>query len=322
MNNAFTTTACVVAIMSLPWSAFAAAANGEVFPSKPIRFVTSAIGSSGDLSARVIAQGLSASIGKPVVVENRAIVAIETAANAAPDGHTVLVYGSPLWLAPFLRENPSWDIWRDFAAITLAIRSPNVLVVHPSVAAKTTPELIALAKAMPGKLNYGSGSSGSSTHLAAELFKSMAGVNIVRIPYKGVGQALGDAVAGQLQVIMPNTGAAMVHVRSGRLRGLAVGSPEPSLLAPGLPTISASGVPGYEASAMSAMFVPRNTPPTIVNVLNRETVRILNQAEVREKFLSAGGETVGGSPAGATATIKAEMARMGKMIKEVGIREE
>ena len=300
----------------------AAGASAQTVQSKPIRFVTSAVGSSSDLSARVIAQALGGTGAQSVVVDNRAIVAIETAAKAAPDGHTLLVYGSPLWLAPFLRSNPSWDVWRDFSPVTLAIRSPNVLVVHPSVAVKTVKELIALARARPGELNYGSGSSGSSTHLAAELFKSMAGVNIVRIPYKGVGQALGDAIAGQVQVIMPNTGAAMVHVKSGRLRGLAVASAEPSVLAPGLPTVAASGVPGYEAVAMSGFFVPVRTSQALIDRLNRDIVRILNQPDSREKFFNAGGEPVGDSPKEFAAKIKGEMLRMGNVIRETGIREE
>ena len=182
--------------------------------------------------------------------------------------------------------------------------------------------MIALAKTSPGRLNYGSGGSGSSTHLATELFKSMSGINIVRIPYKGVGQALSDAIAGQVQVIMPNTGAAMVHVRSGRLRALAVGSAEPSPLAPGLPTVAASGVPGYEATAMSGMFVPKRTPAAIVERLNREIVRILDQPDVREKFFTAGAEAVGDAPLQFAAKIRGEMQRMGNMIKAAGIHEE
>ena len=295
-------------------------ASGQQYPARPVRLITSIVGSSSDFAARVIAQSLTSALGQSVIVDNRAIAGIESAANAAPDGYTLLVYGSPLWITPLFENGSSWNVWRDFSPIVLAIVSPNILVVHPSVGVKTVVELIALARAKPGELNYGSGPPGSTTHLAVELFNTMAGVNIVRIPYKGVGQALGDLIAGQVQVMMPNTAAAMVHVNSGRLRGIAVGSAEPSELAPGLPTVSASGVPGYQSVAMSGVFAPAKTPARIVVQLNREIARILGRPDIREIFFKAGGEAAGGSPDDFAKRIKVEIAQLGKVIAERGIR--
>ena len=291
-----------------------------------MRIYTAEAGGGADVVARLIAQGLTASLGHPVIVENQGaasgIVAAQTVAKASADGYTLLFFGSGIWLLPFLRDNVPYDPVRDFSAVTLADRSPTVLVVTPTLPAKSVAELIALAKAKPGDLNYASGSTGAAPHLAAELFNSLAGVKIVRVNYKGTGPALNDLIAGQVQLMFTTTGTGLAQVKSGRLRALAVTSLEPSVLAPGLPTMAASGVPGYEAESTHGLLAPANTPAAILDLLNRETVRVLNRADVREKLLNAGVEALGSTSAAFAASIRADMSKWGKLIKDVGIRAE
>jgi tripartite-type tricarboxylate transporter receptor subunit TctC len=211
---------------------------------------------------------------------------------------------------------------RDFSPITLAVTTPLLVVVHPSLPVKTVKELIALAKAKPGSLNYASGISGSATHLPAELFKAMAGVDIVRVAYKGGAPALTAVLAGEAQVMFATSSGAGPHVNSGRLRALAVTSAQPSALFPGLPTVSASGVPGYDAASIMCVFAPARTPAAVIGRLNQEIVRILNKPEVKERFIRAGSEVVASSPEQLAATITADMSTMGKVIKDAGIRAE
>ncbi len=299
--------------------------TGQDYPSKPVRIVASEAGGAGDFAARLIAQGLTYSLGQQVIIENRGgsgVIPAEVVAKSAPDGYTLLFFASSLWLLPFIQDNVPYDPVRDFSPITLAIRSPNLIVVHPSLPVKSVKELIALAKAKPGELNYASGLTGSSSHLAAELFSSMAGVNIVRIPYKGIGPALTALIGGQVQLSFANASAVTPHIKSGKLRALAVTSPQPSVLFPGLPTVAASGLPGYESASIFGMFAPAKTPATLINRLNQETVRVLNRADMKERFFNVGVETVGSSPEDFAATMKSEMTRMGKVIKHAGIRAE
>ena len=192
---------CVIPAGTLVFGTSPACA--QTYPNKPIRIVTSAPGNGDDLAARLIAQGVAGALGQQVVVDNRGFVAVEIVAKAAPDGYTVLLYGSPMWLAPFMRESVPYDPVTDCSAITWATVSPNILVVHPALAVKSVAELVAIAKAKPGELNYGTGSAGSTPHLAAALFKSMTGVNIVRVPYKGSAPALTALIGGQLQFMFP-----------------------------------------------------------------------------------------------------------------------
>ncbi len=298
-------------------------ASGQTYPNKPIRIVTIEPGGGGDLAARLIAQGLSGSLGQQVLVDNRGggVIAIEIVAKAPPDGYTLLLYGGTLWIGPLL-QNVSWDPVRDFSPITLAVTFPNIVAVHPSLPVKSVRELIALAQARPGELNYSSGSIGASTHLAAELFKSMAGVNIVRVPYKGGGPATIALVTGEVHLMFATVGLVTPHVKSGRLRALAVTTAQPSALAPGLPTVAASGVPGYESRSILGIFARARTPEVIINRLNQEIVRVLNRAEVKQRLFGSGVETVGSSPEESAATMKAETAKWGKVIKEAGIRVE
>ena len=294
------------------------------YPNRPIRLIVSGVAGSSKFAARLIANGLSGTLGQQVVVDGRAggVIAAALAARAAPDGYTLHLNGSALWLLPFMRARVPYDPLRDFAPVTLALATPNILVVHPSVPVKSVRELIALAKAKPGDLNYASGNAGTSNHLAAELFKSMAGVNLTRIPYKGGAPAISDLVGGQVQLMFGASLAVAQHVQSGRLRALAVTSAKPSALAPGLPTVAEAGVPGYASVAIFGVLAPAKTPPALIGLLNREIVKVLQTAEVKERLFNAGSEVVAGSADAFGAAIKNEMTTLGKLIKDSGIRDD
>ena len=295
---------------------------GQGYPNKPVRIVTTEPGGGGDFAARLIAPGLTSNLGQQVIADPRGggVIAIEMVIKAPPDGHTLLLYGSNLWLLPFMRSHVPYDPVTDFATVTLATKAPNILVVHPSLPVKSVGELIALAKARPGELNYGTSGIGNSVHVAGELFKAMAGVNIVCIPYKGTAPVISDLLGGQVQLMFGVAAAVVPHARSGRLRALAVTSAQPSALVPGLPTVAAAGLPGYESVAILSIFAPANTPAMLVNRLNQEIVRVLNQADVKERFLATGVEVIGSTPEQLAATMKSEMARMGKVIRDAGIK--
>jgi tripartite-type tricarboxylate transporter receptor subunit TctC len=296
--------------------------SGQDYPNKPIRIITADPGGSNDFLSRVIAQGISEPMGQQVIVDNRASAVVAgMVAKSMPDGYTLLVTTGIVWILPFLQAT-SYDPVKDLAPITLAVSSPNILVVHPGVAVNSVKELIALAKAKPGELNYGSGATGSTSHLAAELFKAMAGVNIVRIPYKGAGPAVNGLIGGQVQLMIATSGSVAPHIKSGRLKALAVTSVQPSEIFPGLPTVGASGLPGYDAASMIGVFAPAKTPMAIVNRLNLEIVKTVNRPDAKAKLFNAGMEIVGSSPAQSAAAIKADMARMGKVIKDAGIHAE
>jgi tripartite-type tricarboxylate transporter receptor subunit TctC len=294
----------------------------QPYPHKPIRIVTSEVGGGTDFTARLIAQGLSAGLGQQVIVDNRAagIIPGEIVSRAIPDGYTLLVHTSSFWLGPLLRKTP-YDPLRNFLPVTLATKSSNILVVHPSVAAKSVKELITLARSKPGEFNYASASTGGTPHLAAELFKAMAAVDIVRIPYKGTGPALNALIGGEVQLSFPSASAAVLHVKAGRLRALAVTTSQPSALAPGLPTVSET-VPGYESVQMYGVFAPARTPENIINRISQESAKFLNVTKTKELFLASGVEAVGSSPHEFGAAVRSEISRMGKVIKDAGIREE
>ena len=292
----------------------------QTYPVKPIRILTSQPGGAGDIAARLIGPALSISFGQPVVIDNRTNITIsgEIVARAPPDGYTLTIYGATLWLGPLLQP-AQYDPLKDFAPICLIAQTPSVLVVHPAVMANSVKELIALARAQPGVLNYSSGSVGSLSHLSMELFKSMAQVNIVRIPYKGAGPALNGLAAGETQVMVVNADAALTHIKAGRLKPLAVTSDRPSRLAPNLPTVATSGLPKYESVGMLGMVTRAGAPHAIIERLDREVVRILNQEEIKDKLLRGGMEMVGASPAIFAAGIKKEIARARKLIKDAGL---
>ena len=310
--------AAVVAVLG------AGAARGQGYPGKPLRFLTTGIGGSTDLAARTVAQGLTDSVGWNVVVDNRGstIVASDMVSKAPPDGYTILVITDGLWRGPLFQKMP-FDPVKDFAPITLVSRSPNILVVHPSLPVRSVKELIALAKARPGELNYGAGAIGASTHLASELFKVMAGVDIVHVPYKSTGGAVTPLLSGQLQVMFGTTGTVTTHIKSGRLRALAVSTAQPTVLAPGLPTIASAGnLPGYESAATAGVFAPAGTSQTIIKRLHEEISRVLVRPEVKERFFNQSVEIVGGSPEETAAFVKSDMATTARIIKQTGIRVE
>ena len=300
----------------------AGSSAAQSYPNKPVRMLSAGLGGGSDVAARLIAHGLSESLGQPVVVDTRVggVVIADIAAKAAPDGYTLLTYSNTLWLIPLMRAATPYDPIRDFAPITLVGTSPMVLVTHPSVPANSVKELIALAREKPGGINFATGPSGAVPHLAGELFKAMAGVDIVQIAYKGVGVAVTDVLGGRVQMMFPNASAALPHVKSGRLRGLAVTSAQASPMAPGLPTLAASGLPGYECVAMYAVFAPARTPVHLAALLNREIVRVLARPEVRDRFHLASTEVIAGSAEELTETMKTEMTRMGKVVRAAGIR--
>lgn len=263
---------------------------------------------------------MAPSLGQPVVVENRGgYASIEVVIKAPPDGYTLLVYGSTLWTVP-LMENATWDAQRDLAPVILLNSTPSTVVVHPSLPARSIKELIALARARPGELNYGSAPAGSSQHLASELFKAMAGVNIVNVPYKASGAAQIGLLAGEVHMMFPPIGSVVQHVKSGRMRLLAVASAQPSAFLPGVPTVAASGLPGYEFSTVVALFAPAATPEALIARLNQEVARVLNRDEVRKRFLNEGLEVAVGPPEQLANTIRVEIARFSKLIKDAGLR--
>ena len=299
----------------------ASLACAQGYPNRPIRVVTAAVGGGIDFTARLVAHGLTASLGQQVIVDNRGgtNVAPQTVAKATPDGYTILIHNNTVWISPLLDKVP-YDHEQELVPISLTSRSPNILVVHPSLPVKSVKELIALGKAKPGEINYGSGPIGASNHLAAEMFKALAGVKLVRIGYKGGGPALNDLISGQVPVMFATAGSVTAHIKAGRLRALAVTSAEPTALVPGLPTIAASGVPGYVSEAIYGMFAPAKTPAAIINRLHQETARFLAMPETRERFFNSGVETVGSSPQEFAAVIKSETIRLDKVIRSAGIR--
>ncbi len=294
---------------------------GQNYPNRTVRLVTVAPGSANDLAARIVAQELRGTLGQSVVVDNRGGIASEIVAKAPPDGYTVLLYGSSVWLAPYLQSSESSHHLKDLTPITLVASSPNVLVVHPALPVKSVKELIALARRRPGQLNYAAGSLGAAPHLASELFKSMAGVNIVRVAYKGTGPSMLGLMGGEAELMFPTAGSAGPHVKSGKMRALAVTSLEPSALAPGLPTL-AEFLPGYESVSLNGMFAPAKTPAAVIALLNHEIVRILTRADVKARLCSAGMDAVVTTPDDFGTLIKSEMIKWGKVIKDSGIRAE
>jgi tripartite-type tricarboxylate transporter receptor subunit TctC len=297
---------------------------GQNYPTKPIRFVTSGVGGSPDIVARLTAAGLTASLGQQVIVDNRSsgVVPGETVSKAQPDGYTLLSTSGILWTGPLLQSKTPYNPVTDFAPITLAGTVANILVVNASLPVGTVRELIEYCKARPGKLNYASSSMGSSSHLAAELFRAIAGVDIVQINYKGAGPALNGLLTGESHLAFTNAASVATQVSAGRLKALATGSAEPSALTPGLPTLAASGVPGYESVQAVAIFAPVRTPTMLVERLNREIVLVLNATEVRSRLANVGVEIVASSPAMLAVKMKSEMVRLGKVIKDAGIRVE
>ncbi|HEX9464899.1 MAG TPA: tripartite tricarboxylate transporter substrate binding protein [Alphaproteobacteria bacterium] len=301
---------------------------GQAYPTRPIRMVVPFSAGAGvtDIMARLVGQHLSANLGQQIVIENRpgagGILGTDIVSKAAPDGYTLLMTNVSLAVTPYLYPSLPYDPVKDFTPVTMVNSAPLLLVVHPSFAAKSLQELVVYAKSHPGQLNYGSGGVGSTPHLAGELFKSLAGIDVVHVPYKGGAPALSDLVGGQLSFMIENVPGTMPFVMSGNLRALAITSPQRSPLAPELPTMAEAGVPGYEMIGWNGIVAVKGTPPEIVDRLHSEVVKILRMPEVRERLATLGAEPVGNTPDEFGAFIKAEMAQWGKIIQERGIRSE
>ena len=301
----------------------AATAHGQQFPSKTVRIVASEAGGSGDFVSRLIAQGLTASFGQQVIVENRGggVIAGDLVAKAPPDGYTMLLYGNTLWLLPLMRKQVPYDPYRDFAPVTMAARGVNILVIHPSLPAKSVKDLIALARTRPGELNFSTAAPGTMNHLAGELLKSMAKVNIVRVSYRGSSSALTAVMSGEVHMTFGAAAPVRVHIQGGRVRPLAVTTASRSPSYPELPTMAEAGVPGFEAVSVHGVFLPAKTPEPFVTRLNEEIARVLQRPDSKERLASVGLDPVGSTPAQLAAAIKDEVARFGKVIRDAGIQE-
>jgi tripartite-type tricarboxylate transporter receptor subunit TctC len=308
--------------------AISAAAHAQVYPSKPIRMIVAyPPGGGTDIVGRMVAQKLGEALGQNVVVENRGgasgNIGTEIAARAAPDGYTVLMGNvAPNAINVSLFRSLPFDPVADFAPVSLVASTPNILVVHPSTPARTVKEVIALARARPGTLNFASAGVGSSSHLAGELFRVLAGADIVHVPYKGAGPAMVDVLSGQVQLYFATMPAAMPHVKSGKLVPIAVTSARRSPALPELPTIGEAGVAGYEASTWYGLLAPAHTPGAAVARLHEGILKILGEAELRERLTDQGFEPVGDSPQEFAAYIRSEIAKWGKVIRDAGIRSE
>jgi tripartite-type tricarboxylate transporter receptor subunit TctC len=289
----------------------------QEFPAKPIRIVTGGVGGNSDFSARVVAQGLTTAIGQPVIVENRggaAIISGQIVAKATPDGYTLLLAGGTFTIGDLLTKVPYPYKQSDFAAVSLTNSAPNALVTNVTLPVKTVKDLIALAKAKPGELNYATGENGSSSQIAAELFNYMAGLRIPGIHYSSGSVRSTDLMGGRVQIEFATLGSVAQYIKSGRLNVIAVTSAQPSALMPGVPTIAATGLPGYESISMTGILAPARTPEAVITRLNQGIVRALAQDEVRQSFLRAGIETVGSPPQVYAEKIKAQREAVSRMI--------
>ena len=313
---------------ALAVSALHAAAAAEAYPAKPVRFVVAfPPGGGTDIIARSIAQKLSERLAQQVVVDNRpgagGNIGTDIVAKSAPDGHTLLMGSAgPLAINASLFGKMPFDPIRDLAPVTLAASTPNVLVVHPSLRAATIEELIALAKARPGEINFASSGHGTPAHLAGELFNSMARVKMVHVPYKGAAPALADLLGGQVQLMFSTMPPALPHVKDGRLRALAVTSAKRSPAMPELPTVDEIALPGFEANTWHGVVAPAGTPTAIIARLNREIVSILHLPEVVERLSAQGAEPVGSTPEEFAAYIRSETVKWAKVVRESGAKAE
>jgi tripartite-type tricarboxylate transporter receptor subunit TctC len=290
-------------------------------PTRPLRIVTTDVGNSNDLLSRLLAESLTPALGQQVIVENRGGagggLAVEKLKAAAPDGHTIMVHGTSIWLLPLLRKDAPWDPFSDFAPISMIARSAAVLVVPVSLPPRSVAELIEYAKARPGQLNYVSVDDGSPSHLAAELFTSKAGINVVRVAYKGGAAAFNGLMSGEGHMMVNAIPPAMAHVRAGRLRALGVTAP--SRMLPDVPVIGTT-LPGYEWITHQVVLAPAKTPAAVVKRLNAEVVRALDQPELKDRGMKLGIETGGSGSAEVTAMMKSETARMRPIIQRAGVR--
>lgn len=310
-----------IALLALFWMSGAVA---QAYPTKPVRMIVAVPpGGPADTLARLVGPRLSEALGQTVVIDNRpganGIIAYETAARATPDGYTFVAVAAGVAINPSLYRKVPYDPIKDFAPITLGITVPNILVVHPSVKASSVRELVALAKATPGKLTFASAGNGTSGHLALELFRQMTGIDVIHVPYKGGGPALADVMGGQVQALFSIALAATPQIKAGRLRALAISSAKRSPVAPDLPTVAEVGLSGFEVVGWFGWLAPAKTPVGIVDRLHTEIVKVLTMPDIRQRLLSQSTEPVGNSPAQFAAFIKSEHAKWGKVIRDANV---
>lgn len=316
----FRVTLCVATLTLAPLAA------AQDFPTKPLRLlVPAAPGGGADFLARIIGTKLGDSLGQSVVIDNRAgasgTIAAGATAKAEPDGYTLLLgQSTSMVIAPQLMQKLSYDTLRELSPVTLVAEVPNVLVVHPSVSASTVAELIALAKAKPNSLNFASAGNGAPSHLAGEMFKTATSTTLTHVPYKGAGPAVNALIASEVQVMFAPIVAVLPHVKSGRLKALAVTSAARSKAAPELPTLAESGLAGYEISSWFGLFVPTGTPPSVIDKLYRETAAVLKSSDVVERFSKEGAEPVGSSPANFQKYVRVEFDKYTKVIRDNNIK--
>ncbi len=297
------------------------------YPSKPIRLIVPfAPGGGTDITARGIAMKLTEAWGQTVVADNRAgangTIAVDIATKSPPDGYTLTMISSSHSVNVSLYKKLSYDLIKDLSPITQATSQPYALVVHPSVAAKTVKELVALAKAKPATINYGSSGNGGLSHLSGALFSSLAGIDITHIPYKGGSPAMTDVIAGQIQMLFSTILQSQAHLKGNRLRALAVTTAKRSAGAPELPTMQEAGVAGYEVAGWYGVLAPAKTPQPVIMKLNREIVRILQTQEMKDRLAADGSEAVGNTPEQFQAHIKTEVAKWAKVVRDANIRAE
>ena len=301
-------------------------AIAETWPTRPIRFIVPfAPGGGGDVVGRIIGQRMSEQFGKPLVIDNRAggggTLGCELAAKAAPDGYTLLLGNvGPIAVGPALYPKLAYDPVRDFAPVTMIASFPNLLVANPGLPFKTVPELVAYAKSRPGTLNFASAGAGTSTHLAGELFKSVAGIDVVHVPYKGGAAAMTDIIAGQVAYYFGTMPSSMPLAKAGKLRALAVTSLTRSPAAPEVPTIAESGYPKFETAAWYGLMFPTGTPREIVARTNAATMVVLALPDIRERLVHEGSEPLGSTPAQFGAYIKAEIAKWSGVVKAANLK--
>jgi tripartite-type tricarboxylate transporter receptor subunit TctC len=303
-----------------------APATAQAWPAKPVRMVVPFPPAGGtDVIARVIGPRLGEALGQQVLIDNRAgangNVGTELVARAAPDGYTVLLNGGgTLAVNPSLYSRLPYDSVRDFAPVSMVALQPSVLVVHPSVPARSVSELITLARSRPGQLNYASSGSGSLAHLCAEVFKRMAKIDMLHVPYKGAGPSLADLLAGQVHLIFASSPSVMPHVRNGRLRALGVTTAKRVRATPDVPTIAEAGLPGFELTGWYGLLAPAGTPSPVVNRLNVDLVKTLNVADVQEKLVDQGLEVATSTPREFADFLKAEIAKYARVVREAGVK--
>lgn len=314
--------ALLIASVALP--ALAATPDAALYPVKPIRLVVPfAPAGSADALARTIQPALSEALGQTLVIDNRpgasSTIGTDMAAKAAPDGYTLVLITTTHTVNPSLYAKLPYDAVRDFAAISLVVSQPNILVVHPAVAAKSVRELVALAKAKPNTLNFASGGNGSSPHLSGELFKIVAGIQVAHIPYKGSGPGVTDLLGGHVQIMFAGPLALEQHIKSGRLRALAVADRRRSAVLPEVPTMTEAGFPGVETGTWYGMLAPARTPPAAVTFIQRAIVRILQAPDMKSRMLNQGVDIVASSPAEFEKFIITEVAKWSRVVQAAGV---